>query len=144
MIETKENNVLISEKILDVKLVPTSDAPLHALPAPVTPKTVKICEYDTEVTIDVILYLQEKFPANSINYCTEVIIDSTKKNTEKRIISIIYDYNQKKSDVFVPHVYSITIPDISVDKQEVSLLFYLNNEDPVTSRGTTTTVKREM
>jgi hypothetical protein len=144
MIETTENGVEITEKSLDIHLIDPTGVTDHVLPAPVTPKEIKIDKYDKEVTIDVVLYLQDGFIAKSIKHCEELIIDPTDETTEKRFISIMYDFTLKEDDLFKPHVYRLKLSDLALDKQEIRVMFCLTNLDPVTSRGTTTTVKREM
>lgn len=144
MIDTKEKEVYVSDTILDMNLSYAPEMIKDSLPAPVTPKTVPLEKEATSVNFDIVLYLQDGFIASSIKTCIEVIVDPTGEKTEKRVIHITYDFTNKKDDLFKPHVYNLTIPDIGLDKEEVKLTFYLVNEDPVTSRGTTTTVKREM
>jgi hypothetical protein len=139
-----ENGVLVSEKVLGIHLEDPGNGTPNTLPAPVTEKTVKIDKYATEVNLDVTLYLEAGFNPELIQDCIEVIVDSKNKDTETRIISIVYDYTLGRDQAFVPYLYNLTIPGISTDKKEIKVIFYLVNADPVTSRGTTTTVKREM
>ncbi|AXG68426.1 hypothetical protein KORDIASMS9_00641 [Kordia sp. SMS9] len=143
-----ENNFdTITEKIIPIELVALGSFSEHLIPAPITPVTIQVSKDATEVDIPVGLYLEAGFPASSISYCMEAIIaDGTAsgKLKETRVVSISYDFDVKKESLYKPHVYNVKLFNLDVAMEEMEVTFFLTNLDPETSRGTTTTIKREM
>ncbi|MFK7748173.1 MAG: hypothetical protein AB8B65_07275 [Kordia sp.] len=144
---TEQNRDKVTEKIIPIELLEQGNIFKHLVPAPITPKTIRVSKDKTEVSIPVTLYLEAEFSASSISHCLEIIVfedPNSDKAKEIRIVNIAYDYDVKENSVYKPHVYNVKLSNFDVTLEEMQVTFFLTNVDPETSRGTTTTVKREM
>ncbi len=143
----EQNSETVTEKIIPIELAALGSFPEHLIPAPITPVAIEVSKDATEVDIPVALYLEAGFPASSISHCIEVLLSeetASGKLQETRVVSISYDFDVKKESLYQPHVYNVKLFDLDVAMEEMEVTFFLTNLDPETSRGTTTTIKREM
>lgn len=111
---------------------------------PVAPESVSATSISGTITVKMTVYIDLNDTVNSLDIyekpVTEAITDKAMLKTKP--IYIVYNYTEETPSFLYPYTFSFTIsdPNNSIDYIES----YLYDKDPVTSRGTTTTVKKEM
>lgn len=144
---TKKNQDIIEGKKVPIKLGEPEKASDHLVPAPISPIILNIEKSATEVVLPITLYLEATFPPSSLSYCMETVLFEDSDNgkpKEKRIINIAYNHEVQENSFYKPHAYNLTLSNLDPNMEELEFTLFLTNMDPQTSRGTSTTVKREM
>ncbi|WP_298521121.1 hypothetical protein [uncultured Kordia sp.] len=123
----------------------TSDTPL----APKADLVTYIS--DDSINLEVTVYIDSNYSPKNLNLYLSSIDNI---NITTLDVYICYDGLEEVPDGLYPYTFNLSIDKITqtINGTEVSLeskklksiTTYLHNSDPVTSRGTTTTVKKEM
>ena len=108
------------------------------------PESVSAFVRNGEITIKMTVFIDANATINSLNVYTGLGYSSVKNNKiiTTKPIYVIYDYLEEVPESLYPYTFSFTMSDQDSSINEI--ISYLYDKDPVTSRGTTTTVKKEM
>jgi hypothetical protein len=111
---------------------------------PLAPESVTAVSSTGVITIKMTVLINAKATIDTLDIYTELGYSSVKngKIITTKPIYVIYDYTEEIPTSLYPYTFTFTIADKDGSINEIAS--YLYDKDPVTSRGTTTTVKKEM
>ena len=111
---------------------------------PVAPESVSAISVNGVITVEMTVYIDLNDTVNSLDIYEKPIATITvdKVKLKMKPVYVVYNYKEETPSYLYPYTFSFTISDSnnSIDYIES----YLYDEDPVTSSGTRTTVKRGM
>ena len=111
---------------------------------PLAPQSVSAVYSEGIITISVVVYVDVDDAINSLNIYEKPTFNTTTDDVTitTKPLYIVYNAPEVDTKLLYKYSFSFTISDLkgSIDQIES----YLEDTDPVTSRGTTTTVKKEM